>query len=84
MDGPSNPQTSKTAREIFMPTRAVLDLSQAEGPAMDAFLMTIGQGIGLKTEKLTRAEVVEEVTTQTMTEGGSLFSSGSGDAGLAA
>jgi hypothetical protein len=72
MAGLSNPQTSKLAREIFMPTRSELDLSE-NAPDMDKFLMTVGQGIGLKTEKETRADIVIKVMEKTMTEGGEFY-----------
>ena len=72
MDGASNPQTSKTAREIFMPTKSILDLS-GNGKDLDKFLMTVGQGIGLKTDKMTRSEVMYSVMEKTMMEDGKFY-----------
>lgn len=70
MAGLSNPQVDKFAREIFMPTRSKLDLSNRDGADFQKFLMTIGQGIGLKTEKLFRNDVGAKVIAETLTEGG--------------
>lgn len=71
MAGLSNPQSDKLAREIFMATKSVLDLSE-NGKDFDKFAMTIGQGIGIKTEKVPRREVVQEVIDRTMLAGGDL------------
>jgi len=55
MDG-FGPQNDKTARELLTATNSVIDLNdQAQ---MDTFWMTIGQSIGLKTEKMYRADTV--------------------------
>lgn len=70
MDGGVNPVSDKYAREVFMPTRSVIDVSDRSSPSFAQFAMTIGQGIGLKTEKLFRGEVVNQVVAETMTEGG--------------
>lgn len=80
MDGLSNPQSDKLAREIFMPTLSRLDLSNQDSEDFLRFLMTVGQGIGLKTEKEFRAGITkggrqviaEKVIAATMTEGGAL------------
>lgn len=50
------PQGDKQAREVLTSTVAVLDLNdQAQD---DRFWMTVAQSIGIKTEKLTRAQAV--------------------------
>jgi len=78
MDGASNPQSDKAAREVYMPTRSVLNLVQQDGSDFAKFLLTIGQAIGMKTEKANRPGVVkggrqvigEAVIQETMTAGG--------------
>jgi hypothetical protein len=72
MAGLSNPQSDKLAREIFMPTRTRLDLSKPGNGDFLKFLMTIGQGIGLKTEKEPRRAILKKVVESTMTDDGAL------------
>ncbi|RWB40473.1 MAG: hypothetical protein EOQ44_25380 [Mesorhizobium sp.] len=72
MAGLSNPQADKLAREVFMSTGTKLDLTDPAGADFAKFLMTIGQGIGLKTEKETRSAIAAKVVASTMTEGGEL------------
>jgi hypothetical protein len=58
MMGAANPQSDKLAREIFMPTRSVLNLNN---PAhQDFFWLTVAQGLGVKTEKDTRSAAREK------------------------
>jgi len=73
MDGLSNPQTDKFAREIFMPTQSTIDLSDPGSEMFQRFLMAIGQGIGLNTQRETRAVVAQKVIASAMTEGGTLY-----------
>lgn len=56
MQGASNPQSDKMAREMFMSTKTVLDLTNEADS--DKFWMTIAQALGVKTEKLTRSDAV--------------------------
>lgn len=60
MMGLSNPQSDKLARELFMPTRSELDLRENDSKHMDLFWLTVAQGLGVKTEQLTRAQSREE------------------------
>lgn len=55
MIGESNPQSDKLLREVFMPTRSVLDMTNPEH--RDFFWMTVGQGLGVKTEYKFRVDV---------------------------
>ena len=56
MQGSSNPQSDKMAREIFMSTKTTLDMTQEAD--INKFWMTVAQGLGVKTEKLVRADAV--------------------------
>lgn len=56
MQGNNTPQSDKLAREIFMPTRSVLDMTNPEARAQ--FWMTVAQGLGVKTEKVPRTTAV--------------------------
>lgn len=73
MAGLANPQVDKLAREIFMATRSTLDLSEHGSQDYLRFMKTVGQGIGLKTEKLTAQEVMASVEKTAMNEGGELY-----------
>lgn len=73
MDGLSNPQTSKYARELFSPTTSVLDLTDTDSQDYIRFMKTIGQGIGFKTELKTGAEIKQLVEADTMTQQGKFF-----------
>lgn len=53
MMGSANPQSDKLAREILMPTRSELDLNDPKH--LDFFWLTVAQGLGVKTEKMTRS-----------------------------
>ena len=66
MDGASNPQTDKTARHTFLPTRSILDLSVPGSPAFQRFLLTVGQGLGLKTEREFRDDIAAKVLNLVM------------------
>lgn len=72
MAGLSNPQSDKLAREIFMATKSTLDLSERGSVDYNRFLVTIAQGIGVKTEKEYRAVAVKTVEDRALTEGGAL------------
>lgn len=56
--GLSSPVTDKFARQVFMPNRTTLDMTDKVDA--DRFWMTIGQGLGVKTEKPYRADVVSQ------------------------
>jgi hypothetical protein len=71
MGGLSNPQVDKLAREIFMPNRAVLDMTQKAN--QDLLMLAVAQGIGIKTEKSDRTENVKETRKRTLDESGDLF-----------
>ncbi|QEP29865.1 virion RNA polymerase [Sinorhizobium phage ort11] len=58
MQGASNPQSDKMAREAFMSTRTTLDMTKPED--VQKFWMTIAQAVGVKTEKDTRAVAVQK------------------------
>lgn len=58
MQGNNTPQSDKLAREIFMPTRSVLDMTNDVARAQ--FWMTVAQGLGIKTEKVSRADAVRQ------------------------
>ncbi|QWY83520.1 virion RNA polymerase protein [Rhizobium phage RHph_X2_28B] len=58
MQGPSNPQSDKMARESFMSTRTTLDMTKTEDVAK--FWMTVAQALGVKTEKDTRSVAVKK------------------------
>lgn len=64
MQGNNNPQSDKLAREIFMPTRSILDMTNEQDQAK--FWMTVAQGIGIKTEKISRADAVNEAQELTL------------------
>ncbi|ESX17870.1 hypothetical protein X766_15830 [Mesorhizobium sp. LSJC255A00] len=70
MAGLSNPQADKLAREIFMATGTKLNLNDRAD--FLKFLATVGQGIGLKTEKETRQAIANKVVASTLTTGGEL------------
>ena len=57
MQGLNNPQSDKLAREILMPTKEIVDATDSE--MLAKIWMTVGQGLGLKTEYLPRAEVMK-------------------------
>ncbi len=65
MQGLNNPQSDKLAREIFMPTKTTLDMTNPED--IGRFWLTVGQGLGLKTEKLSRAVIQQKA--QELTQG---------------
>lgn len=58
MQGPSNPQSDKMARESFMSTRTTLDMNNPTD--VSKFWMTIAQAVGVKTEKETRAVAIQK------------------------
>jgi hypothetical protein len=64
MDGASNPQTDKTARHTFVSTRSKLNLSKPGSADFNRFLKTVGQGLGLKTEKLFGDDIAAKVLNQ--------------------
>lgn len=70
MAGLSNPQSDKLAREIFMSTKSTLDLTN-EADFLK-FMVTIGQGIGLKTEKEFRFDIAKKVGAAVFAEDGEL------------
>lgn len=70
MVGAVTPQSDKYAREVFMATGAVLDLSSRTGADFARFAKTVGQGIGIKTEQQYGQQVVDKVIAETMTAGG--------------
>ncbi len=53
MVGASTPVADKYAREVFMPTRSILDLTTEKH--QDFFWLTVAQGLGEKVEKQARA-----------------------------
>ncbi len=55
------PQNDKTAREALTTTNAVIKLDSRYD--MNTFWMTIGQSLGLKTEKMWRSEIVKEASS---------------------
>lgn len=58
MQGGNTPQSDKLWREIIMPTRTTLDMTN---PADErAFWMTVAQGLGIKTEKVYRDVAVQQ------------------------
>ncbi|QIW87281.1 virion RNA polymerase [Agrobacterium phage OLIVR1] len=58
MQGGNTPQSDKLWREIIMPTRTILDMTN---PADEqAFWMTVAQGLGIKTEKVYRDVAVQQ------------------------
>lgn len=64
MQGNNNPQSDKLAREIFMPTKVTLDLNDPKQEAQ--FWMTVAQGVGVKTEKVTRANAIQQAQDKTL------------------
>ncbi len=66
MSGLANPQADKLAREIFMPTRVTLDMTN--DTHIGYFWMTVAQGLGIKTEKLPRDTVVQKAQDLTAGE----------------
>lgn len=56
MQGGNTPQSDKLWRELYMPTRSVLDMTVPE--QTDLFWMTVAQGLGVKTEKDYRSVAV--------------------------
>lgn len=69
MGGLNNPQSDKLARHIFLPTRAVLDMRDANGKDATNFWLTIAQAVGVKTEKEKKQIAVEQAQNLTMVEG---------------
>lgn len=51
MLGQFNPQTSKLMREVILPTRDTLDLSDKTGQHYTNFMLGVGQALGLKVHK---------------------------------
>ena len=51
MLGQYNPQTSKVMREVILPTRDSLDLSDKTGQHYTNFMLGVGQALGLKVHK---------------------------------
>lgn len=64
MQGNNNPQSDKLAREVFMPTRTILDMTDTA--KQNQFWMTVAQGIGIKTEKVRRADAVTQAQEITL------------------
>lgn len=60
MQGPHNPQASKATREVVLPTRATLDLTDAQH--MDAFMVAIAQHLGVKVHKKSRDASIKEIS----------------------
>lgn len=56
--GLNNPQSDKLSRHIFSSTKEVLDITKPE--ALGQVWMTVGQGLGIKTEYQNRAYVQKE------------------------
>lgn len=53
MMGPVTPQGNKYAREVFMPTKSILNMTTDKH--QDFFWLTVAQGLGEKTERLLRS-----------------------------
>lgn len=64
MQGNNNPQSDKLAREIMMPTRVTLNMRDEAQQAL--FWMTVAQGLGIKVEKITRADAVSQAQELTL------------------
>lgn len=65
MQGANNPQSDKLWRELIMATKSTLDMT--DNAQADMFWMTVAQGIGVKTEKVTRAVAVQDAKDQMTT-----------------
>ncbi|MEQ1950917.1 hypothetical protein [Mesorhizobium sp. CN2-181] len=73
MAGPSNPQASKLARHVFLPTKSkALDLSKPENKDYRLFMKAVAQGLGVKTEtdKGTFDQSIAFIKKEALTEGG--------------
>lgn len=60
MLGQFNPQTSKLMREVILPTRTTLDLSDKTGQDYTNFMLGVGQALGLKVHKQDPAVTVSQ------------------------
>lgn len=58
MLGLNNPQADKLAREVFMPTKSTIDMTNIN--EANKFWMGVAQGLGVKTEKKYRADAVAD------------------------
>jgi len=60
MQGRASPQASKLVREVLLPTWSTLDLSQVGSEQHNAFLLAVGQHIGVKVHKLKPGQAIEK------------------------
>lgn len=61
MLGRFNPQASKLMREAVLPTQSTLDLSKASGDHMKAFMLAVGQAIGVKVHNMQYGGVLDKL-----------------------
>ena len=57
MQGRANPQSSKIVREVMLPTWSTLDLTDKKSDHYQAFMLAVGQHIGVKVHKLIGVKV---------------------------
>lgn len=60
MQGRASPQASKLVREVLLPTWSTLDLSQVGSEHHNAFMLAVGQHIGVKVHKLKPDQAIEK------------------------
>lgn len=61
MLGRYSPQASKLAREMILPTWSTLDLTDPEGPHYRAFMLAMGQALGVKVHTMSFDRMHEEL-----------------------
>lgn len=72
MLGVNNPQSDKIARHVFLPTKAILDLTDDTSAHSLGFWMAMAQGLGVKTQHFTREENAQQGRAL-VSEGGKFF-----------